>query len=159
MIGNNIIGNWDEEGCMTWYCVYPLAIWLRSVKMVGCGFGNLGKVSMCELRMACCWFLVHFEWFQREGLKLACLIDFEKSWKWLVLKMALCGFVWKTWFLGIFWQDITWTTNLCFVPNLFRNEIGSGMSMPFEERVKNDLKWESYDRRKIGGWICEFCSF
>ena len=53
------------------------------------------------------------------------------------------GILWfcmKIWFLGILWRNITWTTDLRFVPNLFRNEIGSGMSMPFEERVKNDLK-------------------
>ena len=46
----------------------------------------------------------------------------------------------KIWFLGTLWRDITWTTDLCFVPNLFVNEIGFGMSVPFEERVKNDLK-------------------
>ena len=49
-------------------------------------------------------------------------------------------FCMKIWFLGTLWRDITWTTDLRFVPNLFRNEIGSGMSMPFKERVKNDLK-------------------
>ena len=93
MIGNGIIGNWDEEGCMTWYCVCPLAIWLRSVKMVGCGFGNFGKMSMCELRMACCWIWYTLIDFKEKGWNWHVLIDFEKSWKWLVLKMALYGFV------------------------------------------------------------------
>ena len=112
-------------------------------------FVNCGKVSMCELRRLD----VEIDIFWLISKKRD-----ENGMFWLILKRVgnglfengtLC-FLWKIWFLGILWWDITWTTDLCFVPNLFRNEIGSGMSMPFEERVKNDLKWESYVRWKIG---------
>ena len=79
--------------------------WLRSVKMVGGSFGNFGKMSMCELRMACCWFwyiLIDF----KKGWNWHVLVDFEKSWKWIVLKMALCGFIWTHGFWAYF--DGTW---------------------------------------------------
>ena len=102
----------------------------------------------------------------------------ENGMFWLILKRVGNGlfangtlwFLWKTWFFwGILWQDITWTTNLYCVPNLFRNEIGSGMSMPFEERVKNDLKWESFVRlcctqcpaifQRVMPELCQFCAW
>ena len=116
------------------------------------------KVSTCELRrldvdLGIFWLI------SKKRLKLACFDWFWKELKMTCFENGTLWFCMETWFWGILWRDITCTTDLCFLPNLFRNEIGSGMSMPFEGRVKNDLKWESYVRRKIGGWICKFCSF
>ena len=163
MYNDGWFGNWyywklGWEGCMTWDCVCPLAIdwevlkWLEVVLgiLVKCqcvswgwlvvDFGTFWMISKRRIEIGM------FDWFWKE-LKVAC---FENGTLWFWM---------KTWFLGILWRDITWTTDLWFVPNLFRNEIGFGMSMPFKERVKNDLKWGSYVRRKIGVWICKFCSF